>query len=218
MPGPNDQETELTFATVLRAAVVMPVLVIQRTEHAVSLARALAQGGLTVLEVTLRTACALDAIAAIRAALPQVQVGAGTVLNATDFRSAQRAGASFMVSPGFSTDVAHAAQESTLPWLPGVMTASDIMGALHAGYTQLKFFPAREAGGPASLRAYAGPFPEARFCPTGGITLENAPDYLALDNVTCVGGSWVAPAEMVEARDWDGIAALAAQAAALRPG
>jgi 2-dehydro-3-deoxyphosphogluconate aldolase/(4S)-4-hydroxy-2-oxoglutarate aldolase len=202
----------------MRSAVVMPVLAIAEVEQAVPLARALAQGGLTVLEVTLRTPCALSAIRAIRDAVPGVQVGAGTVLTPKQLEEAVAAGASFAVSPGFATPLANAVPGAGIPWLPGVATASEIMAALNAGYSRLKFFPAREAGGVPALRAFAGPFPEVLFCPTGGIAFENASDYLDLPNVACVGGSWVAPADLVAAGDWARITALASQAAGLRRG
>jgi 2-dehydro-3-deoxyphosphogluconate aldolase/(4S)-4-hydroxy-2-oxoglutarate aldolase len=202
----------------MRSAVVMPVLAIAEVEHAVPLARALARGGLTVLEVTLRTSCALAAIRAIRDAVPGVQVGAGSVLTPRQLQEAVAAGASFAVSPGFTTPLAKAVPGAGVPWLPGVATASDIMAALDAGHSRLKFFPAREAGGPPALRAFAGPFPNVLFCPTGGVAFENARDYLDLGNVACVGGSWVAPADLVAAGDWTRITALAAQAAGLGRG
>lgn len=206
----------MNIDTLLRQVVVMPVLVIERADDAVPLARALAQGGLRVLEVTLRTPAALSAIAHIARALPGVNVGAGTVLNRADLHAAMDAGARFAVSPGYTAELARAVQEAGVPWLPGAMTASEVMQALQAGYDRLKFFPAREAGGPAMLRALAGPFPEVKFCPTGGITAESASEYFALDNVVCVGGSWVAPKAAIDTRDWATITRLAQQAVALR--
>ena len=197
----------------MRAATVIPVLTIDDIEDAVPLARALAAGGLTVLEVTLRTAAGLEAIARIAAEVPEATVGAGTVTRAEEFTAIRGAGARFAVSPGYAAALDAAAGE--MPWLPGVATASEIMAARAAGRTALKFFPAEVAGGIPALKAFAGPFGDIVFCPTGGIALANAADYLALKNVACVGGSWVAPAQALAAKDWPGIEALAAEAAAL---
>ena len=193
---------------------VIPVIVIDDAGRAVSLARALAAGGLPAIEITLRTDAALDAIAAIAAAVPEAVVGAGTALGPAQYEAAARAGARFVVSPGFTPDLAEAA-EGGVPLLPGCATPSEIMAALEEGYTHLKFFPAEQAGGHSYLKALASPFAAVRFCPTGGVSAGNAGDYLALPNVLCVGGSWVAPKEAVDAGDWDRITALARQAAGL---
>ncbi|HNH36224.1 MAG TPA: bifunctional 4-hydroxy-2-oxoglutarate aldolase/2-dehydro-3-deoxy-phosphogluconate aldolase [Rhodocyclaceae bacterium] len=195
---------------------VIPVLVVEDAGDAVRLAAALAVGGLPVIEVTLRTPAAQDAIAAIRAALPRVLVGAGTVLNPDDARRAADAGARFAVSPGYSRALGAACAERRLPLLPGAATASEVMALVNDGYALVKFFPAVAAGGVGMLRALAGPFPGVRFCPTGGVGARNAAAYLAEPNVACVGGSWVAPAEAVRRRDWETIEGLAREAAALR--
>jgi 2-dehydro-3-deoxyphosphogluconate aldolase/(4S)-4-hydroxy-2-oxoglutarate aldolase len=194
---------------------VIAVLVVERAEDAVPLARALTAGGVRTLEITLRTAAALDAIRAIAEEVEDVLVGAGTVLFPADARAAKAAGAGFAVSPGLTPDLAQAARDHGLPLLPGVATASEIMAGLELGFDRFKFFPAETAGGAAAVKAFAGPFARARFCPTGGITPSNAADYLALGNVACVGGSWLAPAEAVRAGDWARIEALARAAAAL---
>ena len=200
---------------VLAAGPVIPVLAIERAGDAVPLARALLAGGLRTLEVTLRTPAALDAIRRIAGEVQGAIVGAGTVLSPTDMEAARTAGARFAVSPGLTPAVARAAEAEGLPLLPGVATASEIMRALELGLTRLKFFPAETSGGPAAVKAFAGPFARARFCPTGGVTLANARGYLALPNVACVGGSWLAPADAVASGDWARIEALAREAAAL---
>jgi 2-dehydro-3-deoxyphosphogluconate aldolase/(4S)-4-hydroxy-2-oxoglutarate aldolase len=194
---------------------VIPVLKIERVEHAVPLARALARGGLPVIEITLRTPAALDAIRAASAEVPEAIVGAGTILNAKQFALVQDAGAKFIVSPGFTPALADAAADSDLPLLPGAITPSEIMAAADRGYSLLKFFPAEQAGGAAFLKALSSPLAGIRFCPTGGIGLKNASDYLSLPNVICVGGSWVAPDDLVAEGRWDEIEALAKNAAAL---
>ena len=190
---------------------VIPLLTIEDAGDAVPLARALVEGGLRVLEVTLRTSQALDSISAIARALPDAVVGAGTVLNARDCASARDAGARFAVSPGFTDSLAG----SPLPLLPGVATASEIMRGLDAGFTHFKFFPAESAGGVGALKAFAGPFGQARFCPTGGITPDNAPLYLALANVVCIGGTWIAPKNLVAEKNWSAIAGRARAASGL---
>ena len=200
---------------VMNAGPVIAVLVVERAEDAVPLARALVAGGVTALEVTLRTPAALDAIARIAAEVENALVGAGTVLRPADARAAKAAGAGFAVSPGLIGDLAVAARDEGLPLLPGVTTASEIMAGLDLGLSRFKFFPAETSGGAAAVKAFSGPFPAIRFCPTGGITPANAPDYLALPNVACVGGSWLAPAEAVRAGDWGRIERLAHEAAAL---
>ncbi|KPQ08249.1 MAG: bifunctional 2-dehydro-3-deoxyphosphogluconate aldolase / (4S)-4-hydroxy-2-oxoglutarate aldolase Eda [Rhodobacteraceae bacterium HLUCCA12] len=197
-----------------RRAPVIPVLVIDDPRHAAPLAQALVAGGLPVLEVTLRTPAALEAIAAI-ADVPGAIVGAGTVLGGHDAARAQAAGAAFAVSPGATPALVAACVARGLPLLPGAATASEVMALLDDGYRMLKFFPAQAAGGTALLRAWHSPLPRVRFCPTGGIGPANASDYLALPNVACVGGSWVAPEKMVKDGDWDGITRLARETAAL---
>ncbi|WP_370207881.1 bifunctional 4-hydroxy-2-oxoglutarate aldolase/2-dehydro-3-deoxy-phosphogluconate aldolase [Pararhodobacter marinus] len=200
--------------TLCKLAPVIPVIVVDDLDHAVPLAEALVAGGLPVLEVTLRTPCALDAIRAM-AAVPGARVGAGTVLSAHDAANAKAAGATFAVSPGATPALIAACTAQGLPLLPGAASASEVMALLERGYRTLKFFPAGPAGGPAMLKALGGPLPQATFCPTGGVSLANATDYLSLANVACVGGSWVAPAKMMAAGDWAGITELAREAAAL---
>lgn len=197
-----------------RLAPVIPVLVIEDLHHAVPLARALVAGGLPVLEVTLRTPVALAAIEAM-AQVPGARVGAGTVLSPHDVLRVKGAGASFAVSPGSTPALISACVAKGLPLLPGAATASEVMNLLEQGYTAMKFFPAGPAGGAPMLKALNGPLPQVTFCPTGGIGPANAGEYLSLPNVACVGGSWVAPAELLAARDWDGIERLARAAAAL---
>jgi 2-dehydro-3-deoxyphosphogluconate aldolase / (4S)-4-hydroxy-2-oxoglutarate aldolase len=194
---------------------VIPVLTIERLQDAVPLARALVEGGLRPLEVTLRTACALEAIVLIAREVPDAIVGAGTVLNATDFSRAVAAGARFVVSPGLTDPLLAAARASGVAFLPGVVTAGEVMRGLDAGLDRFKFFPAETSGGPGALKALYGPLAQVRFCPTGGVTAASAPVWLALPNVLCVGGAWVAPADAIAAGDWAAIAALARAAAAL---
>jgi 2-dehydro-3-deoxyphosphogluconate aldolase / (4S)-4-hydroxy-2-oxoglutarate aldolase len=195
-------------------APVIPVLVVDDVAHAVPLAEALVAGGLPVLEVTLRTDAALAVIAAM-ATVSGARVGAGTVLSPHDVARARAAGAEFAVSPGATGGLVRASIAAGLPLLPGAATASEVMVLLEQGYGVMKFFPAGPAGGPAMLKALNGPLPGARFCPTGGVGPDNAGDYLGLPNVVCVGGSWVAPKEAVEAGDWQRIEALARVAAQL---
>jgi len=196
---------------------VIPVIVIERAEHAVPMARALFEGGVRVLEVTLRTPAALAAIAAIARSIPDVIVGAGTVRSDADARAALAAGARFAVSPGFSPRVAAACRETGLALLPGVATASEVMLAADHGFRFLKFFPASAAGGTAMLKAWASVFADVSFCPTGGITAASAPDYLALANVKVVGGSWLTPPDALASADWPRIERLAREAASLAP-
>lgn len=195
---------------------VIPVLVLSDVAQAVPLARALVDGGLRVLEITLRTPAAIGCIEAIRKAVPEAVIGVGTLTKAVDFAAADRAGAQFGVTPGFTPELAAAARGARFPLLPGVMTPTEVIAARLAGFNVQKFFPAHQAGGVAMLRALGAPFPDVLFCPTGGITRDTAPDYLVLPNVICVGGSWVAPPAMIEAGDWPGVSALARDAAALK--
>ena len=195
---------------------VIPVIVIQRLQDAVPLAQALVDGGVRVLEVTMRTPVALAAIEAIARAVPQAIVGAGTIRSAADARAAKDAGSRFGVSPGYTAAVGAACRDIGLPLLPGVATAGEVMAAQADGLSFLKFFPATAAGGIPMLKALAGPFPDVSFCPTGGITPESAPQFLALPNVKVCGGSWLTPADAVQAGDWARIAQLARAAQALR--
>lgn len=201
---------------ILRLSPVMPVVVIQEAELAPELAQAFVRGGLRVVEVTLRTSAALAAIEAIARRVPEIAVGAGTVLSGEDLRAAAKAGATFAISPGATPALLDAAASATIPYLPAVATASELMQGLAAGYHCFKFFPAAQAGGMAMLKAFAGPFPQARFCPTGGITEETVKSYLDLPNVLCAGGSWLSPADALAARDWKRIETLASRAAASR--
>ena len=197
---------------------VIPVIVIDRLDRAVPMAHALVDGGVRVLEVTLRTAVALGAIEAIARAVPEAIVGAGTLRSAADARSAFAAGARFGVSPGYSAAVAEQCRALGLPLLPGVATSTEVMQAADEDLRFLKFFPASAAGGPALLKAWASPFADIAFCPTGGIGIDSAPEWLALPNVKVVGGSWLTPADALASGDWDRITKLAREASALRPG
>jgi 2-dehydro-3-deoxyphosphogluconate aldolase/(4S)-4-hydroxy-2-oxoglutarate aldolase len=197
-------------------APVIPVLTITELSTAVPVARALAAGGLRVLEITLRTPVALAAIEAMRKAVPDAIVGVGTLTRAVDFAASDRAGAQFGVTPGLTPELAAASRGARFPLLPGVMTPTELITARAAGFNVLKLFPAQQAGGIGMLQALGAPFPDVLFCPTGGITRATAAEYLALPNVVCVGGSWVAPMAMVAAADWSGIEALARDAASLK--
>lgn len=208
--------TSLTALQVMQDAPVIPVIVLSDVTHAVPLARALLAGGVRMLEVTLRTPQALACIEAIARAVPDVVVGAGTVRSKSDAQAAANAGARFAVSPGYTSAVGQACRDVGLALLPGVATGGEIMAACEDGFTELKFFPALQAGGVALLKAWAGPFFDVKFCPTGGITLQNAPDFLALPNVVCVGGSWLVPAASAQTGDWGRVTRLASEAANLR--
>lgn len=206
----------LTMDKVLQLArPVLPVLVIEDSSLAVDLARALHAGGIKVLEVTLRTPRALDALAAIRQALPDLLVGAGTLIHTEQFQEARDAGAQFTVSPGCTERLAAAAEDSGLPYLPAVMTPSEVLLALEYGYRSLKLFPANGAASVKMLKSFKGPFTGIRFCPTGGITVDNLLSFLRLPNVACVGGTWIAPDNLIRARAWDQITLLASEACAL---
>jgi 2-dehydro-3-deoxyphosphogluconate aldolase/(4S)-4-hydroxy-2-oxoglutarate aldolase len=200
---------------VLALAPVIPVLTVEKLAHAAPLAKALYAGGLKVLEITLRTAVALQVIEAMRIAVPEAVIGAGTLLRPEDFARAAGVGAQFAVTPGLTPQLAEAAAGVSFPLLPGIATSSEILQSLGLGYDTLKFFPAQQAGGVSMLQAFAGPFAEVAFCPTGGITRDSAPSFLKLSNVLCVGGSWIAPRALVEAGDWAGIETLARDAADL---
>ena len=204
---------KLTMEQVLnRARPVLPVLVIEDVSLALDLAGALHAGGIDVLEVTLRTPRALDAVAAIRKELPQLLVGAGTLIHTEQFLEARDAGAQFAVSPGCTERLAAAAEDSGLPYLPGVMTPSEVLLALEYGYRSLKLFPANGSTSVKMLKSFKGPFTGIRFCPTGGVTPDNLLSFLRLPNVACVGGTWIAPSNLVRARAWDQITQLAAEA------
>jgi 2-dehydro-3-deoxyphosphogluconate aldolase/(4S)-4-hydroxy-2-oxoglutarate aldolase len=206
----------LTPLHVMQDAPVIPVIVLHDVAHAVPMARALVAGGIRMLEVTLRTPQALASMEAIARDVPEAVLGAGTVRSQADAQAAVNAGARFAVSPGYTSALGQACRALGLPLLPGVATGSEIMQAQADGYQQLKFFPAVQAGGLAMLKAWSGPFFDVDFCPTGGLTPENAPQFLALPNVRCVGGSWLVPADALAAGDWARITALAAQAKGLR--
>ncbi len=209
---------QLTALQVMQDAPVIPVIVLSDVAHAVPMARALVAGGVRMLEVTLRTPQALACIEAIAKAVPQAVLGAGTVRSRSDAQAAADAGARFAVSPGYTPALGRACRDAGLALLPGVATSSEILLAQEDGFTELKFFPAMQAGGAAMLKAWSGPFWDVRFCPTGGVTLQNAPDLLALPNVVCVGGSWLVPGDAVASGDWARITRLAADTMALRAG
>lgn len=210
----NGREASRHLREIAGLAPIIPVLMVDDAGAAADLAAALIAGGLPALEVTLRTPAALEAIRAMTA-VPGGVVGAGTLLTAEDVRGAKAAGAGFGVSPGATPALIAAAEAEGLPLLAGAATASEAMALLERGYDFMKFFPAEASGGAPALKALAGPLPQIGFCPTGGVSLANAPSYLSLSNVLCAGGSWVAPADLVAARDWAGIEALAREAAAL---
>lgn len=208
--------TRTSIAEILQLSPVMPVVTIEEAATAADLARALLTGGIRVIEVTLRTRAALAAIEAIAKAVPEICVGAGTVMSPRDLELAADAGATFAISPGATRELLAAGSGFRIPYLPAVATASELMAGLAAGFRHFKLFPANVAGGIAALKAFHGPFAEARFCPTGGISLQTASGYLELPNVLCVGGSWLAPGDALAARDWGRIESLAREAAGLR--
>jgi 2-dehydro-3-deoxyphosphogluconate aldolase / (4S)-4-hydroxy-2-oxoglutarate aldolase len=197
---------------VMQDAPVIPVIVLNDVAHAVPMARALVAGGIRMLEVTLRTPAALACIEAIARAVPEAVVGAGTVRTRADAQAAANAGALFAVSPGYTSAVGQACRDAGMSLLPGVATGGEIMMAQEDGFTELKFFPAMQAGGPAMLKAWSGPFFDVKFCPTGGVTPQNASEFLALPNVVCVGGSWLVPADAMMQGDWMRITQLARSA------
>ncbi|ANY80028.1 2-dehydro-3-deoxyphosphogluconate aldolase [Microvirga ossetica] len=200
------------LADLLRHGPIVPVITLERVEDAVPLARALVAGGLRLLEITLRTPAAADSAAAIIQDVPEAVVGIGTVLTPNDLERARKLGARYALSPGATPDLLEAASESEMPFIPGIATASELMAALAHGFQTVKFFPAVAAGGIPALKALAGPFPQARFCPTGGIDEKNARDWLALSNVVAVGGSWVCPTSDIRAQAWDEITSKAQRA------
>ena len=203
-----------TFSSeeIFKQGPVVPVLVIENVDDAVPIAKALIAGGINVLEVTLRTAAALDVISAIAKELPEAYIGAGTVTNREQLKAVTDAGAKFAISPGLTVDLLEAGKEGSIPLIPGISNISDLMTAKDAGYDHLKFFPAEAAGGIQALKSIGGPFPDITFCPTGGISPSNYKDYLALPNVKCCGGSWLAPTDAIKNKDWQVITDLAAEA------
>ena len=201
---------------IMTTSPVIPVMVINKLEQAVPLANALVEGGLKVLEITLRTPVALDAIKAIKAGVPGAIVGAGTVINIETLRQSIDAGSEFLVSPGVTNSLIDAALDSGIPLLPGVISPSEVMSLLEKNITEMKFFPAEAAGGIPMLKSIGGPLPQVTFCPTGGINPGNAADYLALKNVACVGGSWMAPVDLVDTENWEAITRLAREAASIK--
>jgi 2-dehydro-3-deoxyphosphogluconate aldolase/(4S)-4-hydroxy-2-oxoglutarate aldolase len=206
----------VSIKEIMNTSPVVPVMVINKLEHAVPLAHALVEGGLKVLEITLRTPIALDAIKAIKAEVPGAIVGAGTVINLDTLQKAIDVGSEFLVSPGVTESLIDAAIKSGVPILPGVISPSEVMRLMEKGITEMKFFPAEAAGGIPMLKSIGAPLPQVSFCPTGGISPKNAADYLALSNVACVGGSWMAPADLVDKEDWDEIKRRATEAASLK--
>ena len=197
---------------ILRQGPVVPVMVIHKLEQAVPLAKALMAGGIRVLEITLRTPVAVEAIRAISRDVPGAIVGAGTVIRPEELTAVAEAGAVFAISPGLTVELLQSANQGTIPLIPGISTVSELMTGMALGYTRFKFFPAEAAGGVKMLKAISGPFPQITFCPTGGITLDNYRDYLALSNVACIGGSWVAPQGAMDQGDWARITALTREA------
>lgn len=199
---------------IFAAGPVVPVLVINDVEKAVPLAKALMEGGIKVLEVTLRTPAAIDVIKRIAQEVPDSLIGAGTVTNAQQLKAVVEAGAKFAISPGMTADLLKAGMDSEIPLIPGISSTSDLMKGKDAGYTHMKFFPAEASGGVKAIKSISGPFPDVTFCPTGGIGPNNYNDYLALNNVKCVGGSWLAPDDAIESGDWARITQLAEEAVA----
>lgn len=200
---------------IMNTSPVIPVMVINKLEHAVPLANALVEGGLKVLEITLRTPIALKAIKKIKAEVPNAIVGAGTIINLETLDKAIAAGSEFIVSPGVTDSLINATLKSGVPILPGIVTPSEVMNLMEKGITEMKFFPAEAAGGIPMVKSIGGPLPQVTFCPTGGVSPQNAADYLALKNVACVGGSWMAPAHLVDAENWDEINRLTVEAVAI---
>lgn len=202
----------LPIKEIMYSSPVIPVMVINNLEHAVPLANALVEGGLKVLEITLRTPVALEAIKQIKSEIPSAIVGAGTVINQQTLNQAIDAGSEFLVSPGVTESLIDAALETGVPILPGVISPGEVMRLMEKGITEMKFFPAEAAGGIPMLKSIGGPLPQVTFCPTGGVSPKNAEDYLALKNVACVGGSWMAPAHLVDSEDWNEIKRRAVEA------
>ncbi|MCF7519264.1 bifunctional 4-hydroxy-2-oxoglutarate aldolase/2-dehydro-3-deoxy-phosphogluconate aldolase [Pseudoalteromonas sp. L21] len=206
----------MSIEKILSSAPVVPVVVIEKLEDAAPLARALYNGGLKALEITLRTPIAAEAVKLMKEAVPEAYVGTGTVVDKATFNASVEAGADFMVSPGVNDELLALAKESDIPFLPGAATPSEVMKLASHGFKFLKFFPAEAAGGTAMLKSIGGPLPQVTFCPTGGISLETAPNYLALKNVICVGGTWMLDKQLIENKDWQAIEALARQASEVK--
>lgn len=206
----------MSIEKILSSAPVVPVVVIEKLEDAAPLARALYNGGLKALEITLRTPIAAEAVKLMKEAVPEAYVGTGTVIDKATFNASVEAGADFMVSPGVNDELLALAKESVIPFLPGAATPSEVMKLASQGFKFLKFFPAEAAGGTAMLKSIGGPLPQVTFCPTGGISLETAPNYLALKNVICVGGTWMLDKQLIENKDWQAIEALARQASEVK--
>ncbi len=211
---PNPQQWKMMPLDVLNAGPVVPVIVIKKIEQAVPLAQALLKGGIRVLEVTLRSAAAIDAIRLLSREVPDAIVGAGTVANPADLQAVAEAGAVFAISPGLTPSLLDAANQGPIALIPGIASASELMLGMELGYTAFKFFPAEAAGGVPMLKSIGGPFPQITFCPTGGVSQDNYNDYLALANVACVGGSWIVPSREIESGNWDKITQLAEDAVA----
>ena len=209
---PNTNNWKISPLEVLKSGPVVPVIVIENINHAVPLARALLAGGIKVLEITLRSEVAVEAIYRVSREVPEALVGAGTVTSPEDLETVTGAGAIFAISPGLTPALLTAANQGPIALIPGISTASELMVGMERGYTEFKFFPAEAAGGVSMLKSIGGPFPHITFCPTGGISLKNFNDYLALDNVACVGGSWIVPPDCVEQEDWQSITSLARDA------
>jgi 2-dehydro-3-deoxyphosphogluconate aldolase/(4S)-4-hydroxy-2-oxoglutarate aldolase len=206
----------MSIEKILSSAPVVPVVVIEKLEDAAPLARALYNGGLKALEITLRTPIAAEAVKLMKEAVPEAYVGTGTVVDKATFNASVEAGADFMVSPGVNDELLALAKDADIPFLPGAATPSEVMKLASYGFKFLKFFPAEAAGGTAMLKSIGGPLPQVTFCPTGGISLETAPNYLALKNVICVGGTWMLDKQLIENKDWQAIEALARQASELK--
>ncbi|EMH38153.1 KHG/KDPG aldolase [Helicobacter pylori GAM83Bi] len=201
---------------ILQISPIVPVVVVENIKDAVPLAQSLIEGGIPIIEVTLRSSCALEAIELIAKNVPKMRVGAGTILNLTQLEQAQNRGAEFLISPGLTIKLLEHAKKKDMPLIPGVSSSSEVMQALELGYNALKFFPAEYCGGVKLLNAFNGPFKGVKFCPTGGISADNMRSYLALENVVCVGGSWLTPKNLIQNKEWDKITEICKRALALR--
>ncbi|NHB29714.1 bifunctional 4-hydroxy-2-oxoglutarate aldolase/2-dehydro-3-deoxy-phosphogluconate aldolase [Helicobacter pylori] len=201
---------------ILQISPIVPVVVIENIKDAVPLAQSLIEGGIPIIEVTLRSSCALEAIELIAKNVPKMRVGAGTILNLTQLEQAQNRGAEFLISPGLTIKLLEHAKKKDMPLIPGVSSSSEVMQALELGYSALKFFPAEYCGGVKLLNAFSGPFKGVKFCPTGGISADNMRSYLNLENVLCVGGSWLTPKDLIQNKEWDKITEICKRALALR--
>ena len=218
MPSSLTEAHRQQVQSLLEACPLVPVIAISKPEHALPLGRALVAGGINILEITLRTPYGLDAIRELRAELPEAWVGAGTVTTIEQYREVDQAGAQFVITPGVTESLLEHAITARAPLLPGVATMSEMLMGYQRGFREFKFFPAEVSGGVNALKAFAGPFPDVRFCPTGGIKKETASDYLELDNVAAVGGSWLTPQDAIDDCDWDRVTAIAKESLALLRG